>query len=104
MCAPFVRRCAFVCIVCVLERLLPWKYQICGVGEDGGAPENRGAGDEKAGGRNYERMESGRSNSRESRNNSEYFNIKNKTKKRGQEKRGGSRECKLPEAGRVACE
>ena len=48
--APFVRRCAFVCIVCVLERLLPWKYQICGVGEDGGAPENRGAGDERAGG------------------------------------------------------
>ena len=50
MCAPFVRRCAFVCIVWVLERLLPWKYQICGVGEDGGAPENRGAGDERAGG------------------------------------------------------
>lgn len=39
-----------MCIVCVLERLLPWKYQICGVGEDRGAPENRGAGDERAGG------------------------------------------------------
>lgn len=39
-----------MCIVCVLERLLPWKYQVCRVGEDGGAPENRGAGDERAGG------------------------------------------------------
>ena len=44
-----------------------------------------GAGEERAGGGNYERMGSGRSR-REPFNNS-YFNIKNKTKKLSQEKR-----------------